>query len=402
MKVFNACMIVIKRRFGSFILYFAVFITLSVVLTALMFEQFNTDFSTVRPNFTVINRDGDSYFTNGLISYLKEHGNEIIYEDNKRTLQDATFYRATDYIVFLPFGFRDSFLSGNHVELETVITTESAKGYYADSMVNQYLNLARVYLTTGSWDEEELVSAVLYDLSLEADAEKKWFDENTPVSLNFVMYYQMMVYILLVLNIVCVTHITMVFRRSDIRMRNLCSPLKPRAQSGQQILCCGVLSLLAWLLLLATGFAMYGSGLGGTNGSVIALMLLNSFVFSITALAFAALIGSFVNSPNAQHAAANIGALGLCFLGGVFVPLDILGPGVLAIARFLPTYWSVAALNHISTLTSFNAENLQFVWQSFLIQLVFAATFFCVALLINKLKNQSERYISTARTELEA
>jgi len=403
MKVFDVCLLVIKRRIATFIVYFTIFIGLSVMITALTADRFSPDFSAMKPNFTVINRDGESPLADGLVAYLGENGIEIKLEDDKTALQDATFYRATDYIVFLPHGFRDDFLSGAPLMLETVKTTDSANGYYTDSLVNQYLNQARLYLAAdSSISEHELVTAVQRDLSLEAVAVKKHFGVSAPVDQHYMMYNQIQCYILLVLIILCVTNITIVFRRLDIRMRNLCSPLRPRSISVQLVLCSAVMSFAAWLLITVVGLVMCGARLGGVDGRIIALIMLNTLVYTIVALSVAALCGTFVRSPNSQNAVANILTLGFCFLGGVFIPLEMLGDGVLAVSRFLPTYWNVTALEKIYALTSFGYEAMAQIWQAMVIQLAFASAILCVTLVLSKHFNQAEHSFGSVRTEIEA
>jgi len=403
MKVFEVCLLVIKRRFATFVVYFTIFIALSIVITTLTSDQFSPDFSAMKPNFTVINRDGMSPLADGLVAFLRENGSEVILEDEKSVLQDATFYRATDYIVFLPHGFRDSVLSGAPITLDTVKTTHSANGYFTDSMMNQYLNQVRFYLAAGGGlSEHELVEAVRRDLTLSASAEKIRFGASAPVDLNYMMYNQIQCYILLVLIILCVTNITMVFRRPDIRMRNLCSPLRPRSMSFQQMLCSAVLSLIAWVLITVVGFILYGANLGGVDGRIIALITINTLVFTIVALSVAALSGTFVRSSNSQNAAANILTLGLCFLGGVFVPLEMLGDGMLSVARFLPTYWNVTALERIYLLTSFGSETMTPIWQAMAIQLAFAAAILCITLVLSKYLNQSEHSFGSVKTEIDA
>jgi ABC-2 type transport system permease protein len=287
--------------------------------------------------------------------------------------------------------------------LETVKSTHTAQGFVADGLLNQYLNQARINLAAGGGlSEQELVAAVLSDLSFEAAAEKIRFGDGAPLDMSFRMYSQLLGYILLVLVIMCVTNITMVFRRPDIRMRNLCSPIKPRSLGGQQMLGGAVLSVFAWLLLTVVGFIMYGANLGGIDGRTIVLVLLNSLIFSIVAMSLASLCGLFARSANAQNAVANIFALGLCFLGGVFIPLDMLGDGILVFSRFLPTFWYVTALDGISSLTSFGAGAMAPVWQAMLIQLAFAAALFCVTLVVGKHQNQSEKFFSSIKTEIEA
>ena len=403
MRVFEACITIFKRHVVSFIIYFGIFMALAVALTALNEDQFTYDFSATKPFFTVINRDSDSCLSEGLISFLRENGNEVVLEDDRSTLQDATFFRATDYVVFLPKGFSDMLTSGNHMTLETVKTTHSADGYFIDSLVNQYLNQVRVYLAAGGdMTEDEVVEAVLSDLALEAVAEKRQFGDSAPLDTTFKVYSQMTSYILLVLVVLCVTNITLAFRRPDLRMRNLCAPVRPTILSAQQLLCCAILSFAAWLLLSVVGLLFFGAGLGEVDIRSVVLVHLNSLVFSIVALSLATLTGSFVRSANSQNAVANVIALGLCFLGGVFVPLDMLGDGILEVSRFLPTYWYVTALDNISALTSYNAGAMLPVWQAMLIQLAFAAAIFCVSLGLGKHLGQSERYFNSIRTEMEA
>lgn len=403
MKVFKACCLIIKRRYLSLLLYFAIFVALSAIMTTLFSDNYSPDFSEMIPKFTVINRDGDSPLTDGIAAYLSTRGEQVTLSDRKEALQDATFYHATDYIIILPQGFRDGFFSGSPVDAETVLTTETALGYYADSLVNRYLNIARLYLAADpDTDEETLVNTVLNDLSARVSVEKKRFGESAPVNENFHVYVRMLPYILTVLVILCVSSIMIAFRRSDLSMRNLCAPVKARSVSLQQILCYCLMSCAAWIVLVATGFIQYGSKLSGVDGGILALIVLNSFTFTVVATSIASLVCLFVRGPSSQNAMANALSLVLSFLGGVFVPLDLLGDNLLAISRFTPMYWYEIALDLVCGLTSFSREALTPIWQAMLIQLAFAVAILCVSLAVNKHRNASERFFRNANTELEA
>ena len=403
MKVFKACMLVIKHHSVSFAINIIVFVILAVVIGSLTAEQFNPDFSAIRPRFTIINRDGESPLINGLTAFMRDNGEEVEFEDDRTTLQDATFFHATDLIIIIPQGFHESFIAGDPKDIEIVKTTQIARGFLAESLVEQYLNLVRVYMAAGNpLGEEAIVSAVLSDLSEEAAIEKVRFGISAPVDTAFKWYVQMMNYIVLIITFLCVTNVSMVFKRPDLRMRNLCAPLKPRSLSVQQLLASAVMSFVAWVLMVVLGFILNGANLSGVDSRIIALMLLNSFIIMLYALALSSLASSFTGSANAQNAIANVMTLTLCFLGGVFVPLSMLGDGILAVSRFLPTYWNVIALERIVELTSFEASALVPVWQAMAIQIAFAVAIFCVSLLVSKHINQSERFAGGVRTEVEA
>jgi ABC-2 type transport system permease protein len=70
----------------------------------------------------------------------------------------------------------------------------------------------------------------------------------------------------------------------------------------------------------------------------------------------------------------------------VFVPQDLLGENVLAIAKFTPTYWYVKANRAIGDLTNFNMDNLAPAISSVLIELCFAVALVSIALVMSKRK----------------
>jgi len=401
MKVFRACLLVTRRRFVTIALYFIIFLALSILIPKLAADTGVADFADLKPNFTVINRDGETALSDGLLTYLRSRGNEIHLEDRKDVLQDATFFKATDIIVILPPGFNQTFMEGGKIVVETVVTTETAKGFYAESLVNQYLNQTRLINAAGDMDETKLVSTVLDDLTRETRVGIRQFGF-TPADKSYLVYMRMLSYIVLVMVILCVGNIMTAFKRPDLMMRNLCAPIKSRQMNAQQILCSVLLSLTMWILMLSLGFVLYAPILSEIDYRIIGLMLLNSLAMTVIALSLASLMGPFINNPNTLNAVTNFGGLSLCFLGGVFVPIYFFSDTVLAVARFTPIYWYSSALDEIYGLTSFSREALAPVWQAMFTQLIFATAFFCVALVIGKHVNQSERFFSSARTELEA
>ena len=112
--------------------------------------------------------------------------------------------------------------------------------------------------------------------------------------------------------------------------------------------------------------------------------IINSFVFAVCGAGISYLIGNLVKSRNAIPAVSNVLTLGLCFISGVFVPVELLGSSVLKIASFTPTYWFVKANNQIAQLAQFDIASVEPIFSSMLIQLGFALAFFTAALVVNK------------------
>ena len=83
---------------------------------------------------------------------------------------------------------------------------------------------------------------------------------------------------------------------------------------------------------------------------------------------------------------ANVAGLGMAFLGGVFVPLSMLGDGVIKIAHLIPAYWYIRAAEWVdSDLGSSKIELFEFYG----VQLLFAAAFLCMGFAYSQKRGKS-------------
>ena len=402
MGVFKACLLVIKRRMVTFATYFAIFIGLSILLSQFSKESFNSGFEENRPEFTVINRDGETPYTEKMMDFLKEHGTYVPLEDSMEALKDARFNDAVSYILIIPEGFQDALQKDKPIKLLENMTQNSASGYQMSSYVNQYWDYIRTWEKIGgNPDKEKTADKVLELLGTGAKVEKRQYLKTQPVSAGYQAQYQVAPYIILVICVLCITSIFLSFQRSDIRMRNMCGPLKPFTRLWQMGLGCASVGIVFWILLTIAGFIIYYDSVKEMDIRITALILLNSFVMLLLAMAISVLAALFVRDANTQNAVANILALGLSFLGGAFVPTSIMGESVLKFAKCLPVYWYEECLNEISGLTGFGMENLMPVWKCMGILMGFTASILCITLAVNKQKSGAEESFGSNKTEIE-
>lgn len=401
MKVFSTCCKVMRRHWAALSIYLVIFLTLSVVMTSFSSQQQTSSFSQTKTKVAVLNRDGEASLAQSLADYVADNTELVELPDEKEALQDALFFQAVDYILTIPQGYSSAFMSDAALSLEVHKIPNSAAGFYTDMLIDRYLNAARIYKTAlPNMSTEELSTAIKADLAAQSNVEKKSYSANTPIDLNFAVYYTMQAYILMVLTILGISTLMMVFNRPDLRMRNLCTPVRTRSMTAQIALAGGVFGLICWLALVILGFLIYGSRLAGTDVRGIVLCVLNSLVFTVVSLSVSFLCGIFIRSSNMQNAVANFLSLAMSFLGGAFVPLEMLGGSLLSVAHFIPTYWYISTLDTIITLTKFNAETLAPVYQGMLIQLGFAVAIFSVALMISKTRQQSGQGFGRNMTEI--
>ena len=178
------------------------------------------------------------------------------------------------------------------------------------------------------------------------------------------------------------------------------APIKLRHVNLQLALYNVCLGGVAWLVLCAMAFLFYGGRIQGTDVRLVLLILLNSICYLFVCLSVAFLLGNFVKDGGGQNIAANFISLGLSFLGGSFVPLELLGDSVLQVARYTPSYWYNHAVEAISGLVRFDSQALGPVFISMAIQTGFAAAVFSVALVISKFRRQRTEGFASVKTEM--
>ena len=126
------------------------------------------------------------------------------------------------------------------------------------------------------------------------------------------------------------------------------------------------------------------------NAPHLGYILLNTITMSAAALAVGLVVGMAARTINSINMFSNLSSLVLCFLGGVFVDLSVMGAGVKKVSVFLPTYWYVKNNNLFGDYLSFTKQQMAEIQKGYGIQLAFAAACVGIALVISRMKEQEE------------
>lgn len=389
MRVFKAYFKVLRGCAWPLVINLSVFIGLAVLFSSTAPDAASLGFEPVRTPVAVINRDGDGEIAQGLVEYLSRVCRLVPYPDDEDKLQDALFHRMVEYIAIIPSGFSDAFMAGDSPSVQKVVVPDSTSSYYVDLSINRFLNTVNLYRAYGKrLSGVELVTLALRDLSDEAPVTimtgQEWSEDDRP---GHSYYYRYCAYALLAMVTLGISSIMMAFNRPDLRLRNLASPVPRRRVSVELVLGHGVFALGCWAILVLLGFVLHGKTL--ISSGLVGLYALNTLVFPAVCAAIGSLVGNFVNSSGAQAGAVNVIALGMSFLGGVFVPQSVMSKPVLAVAKFLPSYWFVGANDAISGLTVLSRDSLSPIFTGILIQLGFAAALFSVTLFMSRDRSAS-------------
>lgn len=383
MQVFKAYFKILRSRIVGLMVYFGIFIAIALLITGSLTQTVTgTAFTQEKSNIAFYNMDDDSALTDGLKAYLQDSAQFVDIPDDTQRIQDALFYGNVDYVLRIPQGFTQGFMSGSDAaSIDKMTAAGSVSGVYMDAMVNRYLNAAALYVkNVPTISQAQLVSNVAADLAVQAEVTLETYDKAGGAG-DISYYFQYFAYVILAVMIMGVTSFMMVFNEAYLYNRNLCAPLKPSRLNMQIVLGNAVFGLLVWAVLCGVAFAMYGKTELNTG---TLLLCLNALVFTFVGLAIGFFAGKFVKNHGVQAAVTNVVSLGLCFLSGVFVEQELLGSSVLSVARFNPGYWYVKAVNDIRGMAEYSSSNITPVLYSLLIQLGFALAFIAVAMVVTK------------------
>ncbi len=382
MPVFKAYLKVIRKNAGLLLMYLGIVLALAVMMNQFNAQRPQLGFSETQVPMAFFNDDSqaDSTIVQGLRDYLQEHAKMVDVSDDPEAIRDALFFAEIAYVIRVPAGFADGFGQDETVRIERLSAPDSSASAYMDMRVNQYLNTARLFrigMPTAS--DGTIVQLARENLRISTPVELESDVIRAGSYDNIVLFYNYLAYALLAMLILGITTCMLTFGNLDLKRRNLSSPLSIRSLNLQLIAGGLVFGLFSWGSLVLLSLALYGRDMLTQTGL---FLVMNAFVYMLVGLSLSFLVGHLLKSRNAQAAVSNVLTLGMSFISGVFVPQDILGKTVLAIARFTPSYWFVKANVAIGSQVTLNGQTFQDVLFSVLIQMLFAIGLLCVSWIV--------------------
>ena len=139
------------------------------------------------------------------------------------------------------------------------------------------------------------------------------------------------------------------------------------------------LTLSIWLVFILISVILYRDLMFTTNGL---FLMLNSLCFALTATSLAYLIGCLIKKENVISGIQNVISLGLSFISGCFVTIELLDKNIINFSKIFPSYWFIQGNYDITKLSTFNYENIKPVIQNCGIVLLFEIIYFMIARMI--------------------
>ncbi len=376
MTVFKAFLKVLNKCKGIIILYSVVLVIFGAFST--FDENAASSFVESKPDIAIVNKDENSLFTKSFVNYIEEHAN-IKEPDN---LDDALFYRELNYIIYIPKNFGEEFLSGKNPELE-VKSTGDYQASLAEILVDKYIKTSVVYRDnyTSEVDvikntESTLANESKVELTSKLDASALTKATN---------YYNFANYALLAGVIYVIALILSSFKEINIRKRTIISGMDYKKYNRILFFSNSLFAIILWAFYVVISIILVGDVIISTHGLIY---MINSFIFTLCALAIAMVISNINSNKDAINGIVNVVALGSSFLCGSFVPMEWLPDGVLKFAHVLPSYYYIKTNEIVKTLEVFDIVSLKPIIMNMIVLIIFTIGF---SILSNAISRRKQR-----------
>ncbi|MDO4322410.1 MAG: ABC transporter permease [Lachnospiraceae bacterium] len=382
MTVFKGYFLIIRRNIWTIMMYIMIFVVISCMIEISFRDSAVTGgFTSARVKVAVMDREG-GVLGDTLRCLMQEEQDLVELPDEKQRLQEELFYGNVDYVLIVPENASEALEQGEKA-IQSVTVPNSVSSFYVESQVDSLLNQIRVCLAAG-FPLEEACAKSLEIAEISADVKLMDVNGNAGIREGYNYYFGYMPYAFLGAAVMSMSVVIMEFKKKDIRRRIQSSAVPFYRQNIAMILSFGAVGILIWGICVLMQAVLYQGGI--FRSPHVGYYILNSLVFMAASLSIAYLTGMIANSPGALNGLNNIISLGLCFLGGIFVPIEMLGNDVERVSRFLPTYWYSRINGILGDYGSISAELQKTIRLGVAVQLLFAAACFAVTLALRRMQ----------------
>ena len=147
--------------------------------------------------------------------------------------------------------------------------------------------------------------------------------------------------------IVCVGMVLTAMSDPDLRRRLEAGPQASRSRAMATLAACAVLTLAVSVVSATVGLVVLWSSVSTLPAWQVALAFVANLAFATVPLALAFLCTQLGAREQVLNAVGNVLGMVMSFMGGAWVPLSIMGAGVVAAAHLVPTFWTNDAISTV-------------------------------------------------------
>lgn len=340
----------------------------------------------------LVDRDG-SPISRALRAALETTDELVDVDDEPTVLQDVLAKDQADIVLVIPAGFGEQLIDAAHAgqdlpQLNMAAGSDMQAAALASQRASRWASLvAAQAVLEPALDADSIVDAVTQSSSVEPSVQILETTPGNTAASRLAFYLTFSSYTITSSIIVVAGVVLATLNAPDVRRRQLSSPMSTWRLGLGGIAGCGVLALAVCAWVAVAGIVASGAApLVSQALPQLALALISLATFALVPLSLAYTLAQCGFQEDALNAIANLGGMVMSFLGGAWVPLSLMGPGVQAMARFTPTYWMYNAITEALGAQAITLDVLATVTSSLGIIVLFAAAITSAGLVAARLR----------------
>lgn len=379
MQVFKTYFKLLKHYKGIVILYTAIFFSVALIMSGNLASKGESEFGEIKLDIAIIDQDGET-IGNALKEYFGQSHNLVEMEYDEDDIGEKLYWGKIDYILIIPAGFEKSLTAGEEdkMELNSMKSPGSFTSDYFEAELSLYTSKLSGLLEAG-YSVTEAEKELLALQSEKTEVEMASFVNENQNDIS-TMFFVFIPYLFITLGVNGIGLVLVRFNEKEIKDRTECGSLSLTARIKgltAAILIFGLILLAA--VVLVVGILSKGSIYTDVR---LPYFLLNILAMLLLGLSLGFFTGTIAKDEQVVSGMTNVLSLSLCFLGGVFVPIEFFSDGVTRVAKFMPTYWYVVTNGEIGAMSSMTSDLFEKILAQTGLVVGYALVFFAITLVV--------------------
>ncbi len=349
MQVFRLFYKLLKANRKMIVIYFIVFIAMVVVLTKLQYSGEETKgFVADKLDIGIVDED-EGVYSKAIQEYFESKHNIRLIENDQEKIMDELYWLALDYVLVIPEGFSDSLINPDveTKELSNIKVPGSFSSSMFESELTMYNEKLSVLLDSGySFEDATRVLMDNHEKVVTVNLASFVNQNQNDVVKGIFIYFP---YLFGAVSVISIGVIMLKINEQEVKDRTECSCTPLRNRTLGMVAGVFVFSILIYAVALLIACILSGGKV--FHDERMPYFMLNLLAMLVFFIGLSYLVGTISKNIEGLNGLVNVLSLSLCFLGGVFVPQEVMGEAVLKVARFIPTFWYIKNNNMIAAMT---------------------------------------------------
>ena len=378
MTVLKTYMKLLVKNSYAVLPYFVIFMVLAVLIGQSFGGDPTRTFQVTKMK-VVISASSENMEADDFAAWLESRGHKVIHQTlTEKEAREEIFLERADATYLFP----------NEEKASPVVLADqkSSAGYYAGAMAEAFFRFREAYrLEDGSIDRASLFETLEQEMKVEVDVPDDDVDGLASGLSSVVASMSGAAYVLMAVSFGVLPLVHEAFTRPGIFERSIASPYRISKRVFELYLGSGIVVFVSAAVLF--GLAQITLHRQVTAGQ-LGRLAVNYLVFALCVLAISNIISSLTRNRAAISAISTVFSLGLSFISGAFLPQELVSESVLRVSKAFPMFYFIRA----------NRNSL--AWKDMvpdiLIQLVFFAMYFLIAVVLQRFAGRARKTIKTA------